>query len=60
MHLLHDNLTPHGILAATPSPQADERRYSTVFTRDAAICGIGMTEPMVAPGAARNRRSSAK
>ena len=39
LRLLHDNLTPHGILAATPGPQADERRYSTVFTRDAAICG---------------------
>jgi len=56
LHLLHDNLTPHGILAATPSPRADERRYSTVFTRDAAICGIGMAvsgDAELANGAAR-------
>jgi len=56
LRLLHDNLTPHGILAATPGPQADERRYSTVFTRDAAICGIGMAvsgDAELAAGAAR-------
>ena len=42
LRLLHDNLSAHGILAAAPGPQADERRYSTVFARDAAICAIGM------------------
>ena len=55
LRLLHDNLTPHGILAATPGPQADERRYSTVFTRDAAICAIGMALSGDAELASRRR-----
>jgi Alkaline and neutral invertase len=56
LRLLHDNLTAHGILAATPGQQADARRYNTVFTRDAAICAIGMTlsgDAELASGAAR-------
>jgi glycogen debranching enzyme len=56
LRLLHDNLTPRGILAATPGRQADERRYNTVFTRDAAICAVGMAlsgDAELASGAAR-------
>ncbi|MEO6147910.1 MAG: glycoside hydrolase 100 family protein [Sulfuriferula sp.] len=40
--LLLRNLTPHGIRAASHSPQAEQRRYTRVFGRDAAICALGM------------------
>jgi hypothetical protein len=40
--LLHRNLTPAGILAATPGPRAASRGYAAVFGRDAAVCAIGM------------------
>ncbi len=40
--LLRGNLTPAGLLAATPSPESDARRYSCIFGRDAAICALGM------------------
>ena len=40
--LLRANLTPAGILAATPCEQADARRYNCIFGRDAAICALGM------------------
>lgn len=40
--LLLRNLTPHGILAASRTPQAEQRRYTRVFGRDAAICAFGM------------------
>jgi glycogen debranching enzyme len=63
VRLLHDNLTPHGILAAAPSRQADERRYSTVFARDAAICAIGMAvsrDPELCAGAARGLMTLAR
>src|SRR5262245_8949289 len=40
--LLERNLSPHGILAATPSPRATSRGYAAVFTRDAAVCALGM------------------
>jgi len=40
--LLHRNLSPDGILAATPGTRADERGYSAVFGRDAAVCALGM------------------
>src|SRR6202140_799142 len=42
IELLKRNLTPGGILAATPSSRANERGYSAVFGRDAAVCAIGM------------------
>src|SRR5499425_51466 len=42
VELLERNLSPAGILAATPSPRADARGYSAIFGRDAAICAIGM------------------
>ena len=40
--LLRANLTPNGILAATRSTAADERRYTRIFGRDAAICALAM------------------
>jgi len=42
IELLKRNLTPAGILAATPGPAAKERGYAAVFGRDAAVCAIGM------------------
>ncbi len=40
--LLKRNLSPAGILAATPSARAESRSYTAIFARDAAICAIGM------------------
>jgi hypothetical protein len=40
--LLRRNLTPAGILAASPGDRARSRGYSAIFGRDAAICAIGM------------------
>lgn len=40
--LLKANLTPRGILAASPSLRASKRGYTAVFGRDAAVCAIGM------------------
>ncbi len=40
--LLERNLSPHGILAATPGTRANARGYSAIFARDAAICAMGM------------------
>ena len=40
--LLHRNLSPHGILAATRAARSRERGYTAVFGRDAAVCAIGM------------------
>ena len=45
--LLAHNLTPSGILAATPSAQARARHYDTVFGRDAAICAIAMAQTAI-------------
>lgn len=42
VRLLERNLTPHGILAATPGPQAEARSYTRIFGRDAPICVLGM------------------
>jgi len=42
MRLLRDNLTPDGIVAASPSPRARARGYGAVFGRDASICALGM------------------
>ena len=52
--LLHRNLTPHGILAASRTPQAEERSYTRIFGRDAAICALGMAvsgDPVLQAGA---------
>jgi glycogen debranching enzyme len=42
VQLLKRNLSPYGILAATPTVRADARGYSAIFGRDAAVCAIGM------------------
>ncbi|HEX5460059.1 MAG TPA: glycoside hydrolase 100 family protein [Steroidobacteraceae bacterium] len=42
LDLLRRNLTPAGILAATPGDRARRRGYTAIFGRDAAICAIGM------------------
>jgi hypothetical protein len=42
VELLKRNLSPEGILAATPSPHARKRGYTAIFGRDAAVCAIGM------------------
>jgi hypothetical protein len=40
--LLHENLSPAGILAARPSARSQSRGYTAIFGRDAAICALGM------------------
>jgi glycogen debranching enzyme len=42
LRLLQRNLTPQGILAATPGALAEARRYTRIFGRDAAICVLAM------------------
>jgi len=42
VELLRTNLSPHGILAATPGAEAESRGYAAIFGRDAAVCAIGM------------------
>jgi glycogen debranching enzyme len=42
IELLQRNLSPGGILAASPSPRAGKRGYTAIFGRDAAVCAIGM------------------
>src|SRR5580692_3969400 len=42
VELLKRNMSPGGILAATPSVRADKRGYTAIFGRDAAVCAIGM------------------
>ncbi len=40
--LLERNLSPAGILAATPNARADARGYAAIFGRDAGVCALGM------------------
>jgi len=42
IELLKRNLTPAGVLAATPGARARARGYTAIFGRDAAVCAIGM------------------
>jgi glycogen debranching enzyme len=42
IELLKRNLTPDGILAASPGARAGKRGYTAIFGRDAAVCAIGM------------------
>jgi hypothetical protein len=42
LRLLERNLTRFGILAATPGEEAEARRYTRIFGRDAAICVLAM------------------
>lgn len=40
--LLKANLTPYGLMAASPNEAARERRYTAIFARDAGISVLGM------------------
>ena len=42
VRLLERNLTPDGIVAATPTARAQARGYGAIFGRDAAVCALGM------------------
>jgi glycogen debranching enzyme len=42
IELLHTNSVRGGVLAATPGTKADNRGYTAIFGRDAAVCAIGM------------------
>ncbi|HEY2591293.1 MAG TPA: glycoside hydrolase 100 family protein [Steroidobacteraceae bacterium] len=42
IELLHHNLTPAGVLAATPGPRARRFGYTAIFARDQAICSLAM------------------
>lgn len=42
IELLKRNLTDGGILAATPGDRAEQRGYTAIFGRDAAVCALGM------------------
>jgi hypothetical protein len=42
LQLLQRNLTPQGILAASPSARARARAYTRIFARDAGICALAM------------------
>lgn len=42
IELLRRNLSPGGILAATPGKRAELRGYTAIFGRDAAVCALGM------------------
>jgi len=42
VELLHRNLTPAGVLAATPGPRAQRFGYTAIFARDQAICSLAM------------------
>ena len=42
IELLKRNLTPGGVLAASPGPRAVQRGYTAIFGRDAAVCAMGM------------------
>ncbi len=42
LRLLERNLTPSGVLAASPGAEAEAKRYTRIFGRDAAICALGM------------------
>ncbi|MGE5199859.1 MAG: amylo-alpha-1,6-glucosidase [Rhodospirillaceae bacterium] len=60
--LLRANLGPAGMLAATPTAQARERRYDAVFARDAAVCTLAMLrsgEPDLVEGVRTGLRSLA-
>src|SRR3569833_930304 len=42
IELLKRNLSEGGILAATPGNRAQQRGYTAIFGRDAAVCALGM------------------
>ncbi len=60
--LLHENLGPHGFLAARPSGKAVARGYDRVFGRDGALCAIAAArsgDPLLIRGARRSLASLA-
>src|ERR1700741_2381759 len=70
IELLERNQTPAGILAAAPTSRAEQRGYTAIFGRDAAICALGLGVsgsrrleasklwPSIRPPTARSRSSS--
>lgn len=42
LELLRQNLTPSGIMAASRTQAAEERRYTRIFGRDAGMCILAM------------------
>jgi len=42
--LLHRNMSPRGILAATRNAASEKRNYDRIFCRDASICALGMID----------------
>lgn len=55
--LLHENLGPHGFVAARPSDKAIARSYDRVFGRDGALCAIAAArsgDPVLIRGARRS------
>jgi glycogen debranching enzyme len=42
IELIKKNLSPAGVLAASATPRAEQRGYTAIFGRDAAICALGM------------------
>src|SRR6185437_2672166 len=62
IELLRRNLSPAGILAATPGKRADLRGYTAIFGRDAAVCALGMAlsgDPVLEREAATGLRTLA-
>jgi glycogen debranching enzyme len=61
--LLKRNLTPAGILAATPTARSEKRGYTAIFGRDAAVCALGMAlsgDPLLEAGAASGLHTLAR
>lgn len=51
---LRHNLTPHGLMAARHTPEAQARRYTRIFARDFGICAPAMAlsgDPLLTQGA---------
>jgi glycogen debranching enzyme len=63
LRLLSRNLRKEGILAASPTPRAKERRYHHVFARDAGVCALAMArsgQPRLIEGARAGLRTLAR
>lgn len=63
LRLLRRNMTRAGILAATPTAPARERRYDCIFGRDAAICAFALMlsgDPRLMQGAKDSLRTLAR
>ena len=43
IELLRRNSTPQGILAATPTPEAEARHYTRIFGRDEPSAALDIT-----------------